>query len=550
MKVNQNVFLFLMFIISLALLMSTTIEVNVTCNSSFTVIDVYWGEKNNPIEVEPGDMGVPLTIVIRNDGTNAITNIAGELFLKYPFSGINAESSILTHYAGIVQPGSTFYLTFYINVDENADLGHYYLQLQLDFSEIIRGTYQSKSDSLSIKVPLLGKAKVSFNLNKVLILAGTTNNLELYISNIGSANAYNVKISIESTGQITLLNNTEIELNVIEPSSLTTIPIAIYAPSSSVGSKSSIIISTTYVTVYGFIKTVKDQINIGIPSLAESELNLDVGVDRYIIVGGDLNNTVKLRIKNNGNIAIKSLTVTMNLPSNMAILGDDNKWFIEELKPKSEIEIPVRIYAPSEAVGLSFQASIELRYKDEYEIEWVETRKIGFSIIGYVDLQLVSLAVSPSQIEVGGMLTISGSLRNDGISDAKGIKVSVSSEEDILEEVTMGATYIGSLSSGSQAPFSLSLRVKESTSSGQHTLTVIVTYKDELGKEHSSTWPIRITVIPKIAEKEGGRGRILGPELSIMITIAIVSFILGSIVSFMIYRRVLGKTEMEIGVEE
>jgi len=107
-------------------------------------------------------------------------------------------------------------------------------------------------------------------------------------------------------------------------------------------------------------------------------------------------------------------------------------------------------------------------------------------------LQLVSLTASPLEVEAGDTLTISGALRNDGISAAKGIRVSVSSMEDILEETGMGVVYLGSLSSGSQAPFSSSLKVKEAAAPGKYTLMINISFKDDLGREHSSTYPLQI----------------------------------------------------------
>lgn len=546
MKLNLKSIL----LISIMLLYTAYSNAHVICNDSLSVIQAYWGELNKPIEVEPGDKGVPLTIIIRNEKMNTITNIVGELFLKQPFSGLESHSSITSYYVGAVQPGGTFHLTFYLSIDENAILGYYNLQLKIDFSEIIRGSQQSGECSLTVKVPLLGKADIVFSINRMFVQAGVTSELKLYIINRGTAEALNLKVKMETQGQISILNNTEVEVNVLGLSKIIEIPIKIYVPKQSAGSKASIIISTSYTTVYGFTRNFASQITINIPSTASSTVKLDVNIDRYMIIGGSLNNVVGIKIRNEGEVTVKSLTITITLPSNIAILGSDNTWFLGEIKPNQEIEIPVRIYAPKEAVGISFQATIELKYRDENELEWIETRKIGFTVIGYIDLQLVSLAISPSQIQVGEKLTISGSIRNDGIAEARGIKITVSSEDDILEEMGEKTIYIGSLSSGSQAPFSVSFNIKDSTPPGKYILRITASYKDELEKKYTVTWPVNITVIQKMPERPEGKG--LGPEFSLQLVImfSIVSFMLGSILTFLIYRKVSRPSNLGIGVEK
>ena len=549
---NKILVSILIILISLLFLNSNKIAF---CNNDYlTVMDVIWGEKDNPIEVELGDKGVPLTIYIRNNGPNPITNIIATLYLKEPFRSINSKSSITTYYIGIVQPGNMFYLTFIININEIGKYGYYNLQMGIDFSEIIRGSYYDRHETLIIKIPLLGKAKLNFSLNKNSIKAGTINKLELMLSNDGSAYAYNLKINIESSSQITLINNSEIQFNILEPSSIKLIPILIYAPKSSLNSKAILTITTTYTTIYGFQKKITNKINIEIPTSIETEYKIEVNVDNYILIGGSHNNTINLKIKNNSNKIVKSLILTINLPSTLTILGEDNKWFINEIKSKCEVNIPIKIYAPSKLVGSSTQATIELKYHDKYGFQITETRKIGFSIIGYIDLQLISLSISPLTIKPGDTITISGAIRNDGISTASGVRISIQSEKDILEPLTMQTIFIGSLTSNSQAPFSISTKIKSEVNPGKYTIIINITYKDELGKTHTQKFPIEIKIVKEATTSGRGKEIPSGKEFQIgmvnlnTIIIALISFIAGTITSYLFLRRKTGKEEIELEV--
>ncbi|GEM_PF-1258253 len=533
---------------------SSSSNFRVEANGLLEIMSVYWGEPGNPVEVDFGDTGVPLTIVVRNSGSNSIINIFATLYLVDPFRSVEGKSRAMAYYVGSVPPSGTLHLTFYLNINEWGSYGYYSLQLGIDFSEVIRGAYLDRHESLTVKVPLLGKADLVFKLDRNFIAAGTLSILKLIVENKGSLDALNVKVNIQSLSQAVLINASELQFKSVKPHSMIEVPISIYVPKSLLGSKISISIDGSYTSAYGFERKLSHKIGLVASSSIETQYRIEVEAENYILTAGSFNNTVNIRVRNCGSKVVKLLTLKISVPSNLAILGEDNKWFIGNIEPGDEVEVPIKIYVPAKLVGSSIQVTLELTYLDEHGFQLSENRKIGFTIIGYIDMQMVSLSISPSTAEAGDIFTISGAVRNDGISTASNVRVSIESREGIIEPLAMESVFIGSLSPGSQAPFSLSVRVKDDVAPGRYTITIKVVFKDELGKEHFKSYPIQVSVKARRqvgAIEAPARGERLFTEIISLNTIitATIAFILGLVFSYFYFKRKSGE-ELELEVEK
>ena len=89
-------------------------------------LDAYFGTIDQKIEVEPGDLNVPFTVVLANVGTQDITGIRGQLSLPFGFSGTDGPRSvILADSDSNSLAGENFHLTFFVNIDQNAQIQQY-----------------------------------------------------------------------------------------------------------------------------------------------------------------------------------------------------------------------------------------------------------------------------------------------------------------------------------------------------------------------------------------------------------------------------------------
>lgn len=112
-----------------------------TISVEFFFKDYWWGTYQSSISPEPGDKNVPLTIVIQQRSEYYLRGVRGYLYLIYPFrdakdkdniscaDGIPIEMEEGREYDVI--PYGSFYLTFQLDIAENATVGEYTLELEI-----------------------------------------------------------------------------------------------------------------------------------------------------------------------------------------------------------------------------------------------------------------------------------------------------------------------------------------------------------------------------------------------------------------------------------
>jgi len=84
----------------------------------FSITSVYWGSLQAPMLVSPGDVGVPLNVAVRYEGSTPIRGVKGILHLPSPFTGYYGENSVSSIYLGTVNPGDIVVLTFRISIPQ------------------------------------------------------------------------------------------------------------------------------------------------------------------------------------------------------------------------------------------------------------------------------------------------------------------------------------------------------------------------------------------------------------------------------------------------
>jgi len=101
----------------------------------------YWGDSpTTPISARPGDVNIPLSIVLANVGDDVARAVSARLGLATPFSfeyyesGEKRSSPFVSLSVGDVQAGMSQRLRFILNIASNATEGIYRLPLQISYS--------------------------------------------------------------------------------------------------------------------------------------------------------------------------------------------------------------------------------------------------------------------------------------------------------------------------------------------------------------------------------------------------------------------------------
>ena len=142
--------LLMIFIINI----SSINVVHAQASVNFEILRVVWGTpQNNPITVNPGDTNVPLTIYVKNNSSESLVGVYGELNVTEPFKHTEnnnytartyatpIESSNVLAPTGEVLPWGTFTLTYNLNINSTAKKGYYPCTLTIYYALNNSGNY-------------------------------------------------------------------------------------------------------------------------------------------------------------------------------------------------------------------------------------------------------------------------------------------------------------------------------------------------------------------------------------------------------------------------
>jgi hypothetical protein len=336
-------------------------------------LDAYFGTINQKIEVEPGDTSVPFTVVLANVGTQDITGIRGQLSLPYGFSGSNGPGSVIMADSDSNSlAGNNFHLTFFVNIEKNAQIQQYPGTVKVDYSRLRESGVRTAFADFTFQVT--GDSVINVKALDPFLTSLKTNNVVIEISNDGTAPISSVDI-VASNTQTEMASTTSSTTNIenvvilesnwdignIGPKSSRQLTATVYVPENLKGDTLRIPLSISYYNTHGDSHTIDKIVDFYIKGF------IDLSV--YGIKVIELSNTQMVvgEIINEGNEDALFGFVTLES------LGDSNikkqTQFIDEI----EIDAPVPFNIPLEFEGEpeygEHEIKIIVRYKDSVRDE-------------------------------------------------------------------------------------------------------------------------------------------------------------------------------------
>jgi len=267
---------------------------------------------------------------------------------------------------------------------------------------------------------------------------------------------------------------------------------------------------------------------------------LNVKVTGQYILAGRANN-LSIAIINKGPSAATVVTVTLSIPSPLALIGKDDKWFFQVIGPGKNVTIEATVFAPEESLGSTYSASLDLSYTAAGSSE-TETRVISLTVHGFVDPWLSSVTFSPSPAVINQSLAVSGTITNEGSGTAKALSISIVSEPPFIA-TEASSLFIGDVSSGTSVAFSVTCNV-ENAKVGTYPLKFIINYEDDTNTWGSKVVELNVTVVKGAAQTPGTGGQTrsaTGLPIVEMLVIGLVGLVAGVALTIILYRRHLLK---------
>jgi len=464
----------IMFVVNVSLMSIVHAQVSV----DFEILRVVWGTpQNNPIIVNPGDTNVPLTIYVKNNSSESLVGVYGELSVTEPFKHTEnnnytartyatpIESSNVLAPTGEVLPWGTFTLTYNLNINSTAKKGYYPCTLTIYYAVNNSGNYtlgEPKTYHITIFIYNRPPEIESYRPADLNIVIYVNDSVEFYAK---CSDPDNDTLSYEWTfdGEVVATTNNYTYTPIEDDIGTHNLEFAVDDGE----------LRTTMTWTVTVTKTIITHVNVS---------------SNYLF--GGFETKVNITVKNNAWDG--TVQISFGIQSPLVIHGNSS-WTFKNVIPNQELIIPVVIYAPKAAIGNTFTGTLTISYDDEYGNSYTETHNIGLVVRGQVSLVAYDWSIMPNPASPGGKVSISATLLNKGTATAMFVNASIQ-PNDILILSQESSSYIGEVEENSPVPFTVSAYVKSDVQNGTYPVTIIITYTDDLFKEHTYNITVNIRV--------------------------------------------------------
>lgn len=168
--------------------------------------------------------------------------------------------------------------------------------------------------------------------------------------------------------------------------------------------------------------------------------------------------------------------LAVSIPTPLQMSGDGH-WHYDSIVPGQSVAAGFEIYAPTAAIGDSYEGSVTLTYRELGDISYTEeTHSVSFSVHGWINLVLYSIQITSTAAVPGGNATISGNLLNKGNIAAYNANVTVESEA--IAQGTTASVFLGEVDANIPRPFSLLVNFRKNLADGNYSIVVRVSAVD------------------------------------------------------------------------
>jgi predicted transport protein len=478
-------------------------------NSPFTheftdvkLLDAYFGYPNQKIEVQPGDKNVPFTMIFANVGTEDITGIDGFLDLPTQFSPATSAGGVIeADNTQSATTGSSFALTFYLNVDKSLVIHDYSGTAKLTYSVVRENGLRQVFFDFNFK--LTGKGLLNMKADNEFLQPASNNQVTIEVSNAGTAGINDVDITLNpqlnasdttSNLQNVVIDQHHWNVGTVPAGSTSSYSFNIFVTQDLAGQTLHMPFALTYFDGQGNQISNTRFVDLIVGPATTSVIRLST--PSYILMGVMQNLTLGLQNTSPSKISDVSITVTPN-SQDFKIL-QDNKWFVPEINPLQSSAIQIPVFADQNIQSQAVNFAVNMQYtKDGSTV--IETQNFASYIRPVIDISIYGVQ---SQ-EIAGQQNIIGNVLNQGNILGQFGQVTI----DPLENSTIkeGSEYMGDLDTDAPTPFNVPIAsTTGGLVSGDQKVLVTLTYKDTLLQSHTITQVDTVSFGAPVQQSGGG----------------------------------------------
>ncbi len=451
-----------------------------------------------------------IEITLKNMGSFDVYEVQASLSVPSTTTGISILDGAHRVFNSIRGGSSRTYRPV-IYVDRSTPLGSYYLTLQVSYLKQYKiGTEQAESTTVQlgvvvdkVAVPELG---LDVFMKAMKLSAGAEDEANINIENIGSESLYELEARITSgTSQIVVLEGAKFTHESLGPGDQVAFnptlavsrqaPLGVYTLTASVSYEDGD--GREYIETFALgVKVdsvlVPKQTSIVMESYATTPQEIHPGevvdLSFELACHGARAHELKAALSLDRAVGISALSPTL------VALGD--------LDPGDLVRTSYRLILDGGLLAGQYPVTVTLSYLDVDGVARSLVEVVTLSVRGIVSFSLINEQLTSALR--GGDAELEADLLLVGTESIRFVYVEVV-EDDAFLRSTESEEYIGAVDPDSPIPFELNFGVADDAEVGYHTLTLRITYTDDLNQEHEVELELPVTVERSASEVEGPR---------------------------------------------
>jgi hypothetical protein len=473
------------------MLESTTLQIGIVVDSVSKLSYRMSAEAANPVFTAGADND--LNVVLENLGDVAVYEIDATVTSTSPYIVV-LEGSRFTHSSldanlSVLHPAT-------LRVSRNTPLGVYTLSETVVYEDEAGQTYfESFIVGITVNSSTLSNPMLSVNIEDPRLIAGAENPITVNLVNIGDEGLTDVEVSLVSASPyLAVLEGGRINIDELDPDEEVSFDVVIAVSRSAPVGVYTLSTSSSYQGSDGQGYMEASTLGVSVESV-EVPVQTSVVMSSYgtsidpVRPGDEFELVLELECLGSDAHDVKAalsldpLTGISTMSPTLVSLGDMDSG--ERSQAKFDLLVSGNVRAGQ------YPGIVTITYLDADGVPRSLRETVTLSVRGIVEFTLIN--VGTVSASVGEPKELEADMLLVGTESVQFVNIEVV-EDSVFERTAESEEYIGAVDPDSPIPFEVWFSVADGTDVGEHTLTLKITYQDDLNQEHVETMGLTVDV--------------------------------------------------------
>lgn len=481
------------------MLESTTLQIGIVVDSVSRLSYRMSAEAENPVFTAGADNN--LNVVLENLGDATVYEIDSTVTSTSPYIVV-LEGARFTH--GSLDANLSVLHPATVRVSRNAPLGVYTLSETVVYEDEAGQTYfESFIVGITVNSSTLSNPMLSVNIVDPRLIAGAENPVTVNLVNIGDEGLTDVEVFLVSASSyIVILEGGRINIDELDPDEGVAMDVVIAVSRSAPVGVYTLSTSSSYLGSDG-------QGYMEASTLGVSVESVEVPVQTSVVMSGYGTSIDPVRPGDEFELVLELECLGSDAHDVKAALSLDPLTGISTMSPtlvslgdmgsgeRSEVKFDLLVSGNVRAG--QYPGFVTITYLDVDGVPRSLMETVTLSVRGIVEFTLINTGTVSAS--VGESKELEADMLLVGTESVQFVNIEVV-EDSVFELTAESEEYIGAVDPDSPIPFEVWFKVTDDADVGEHTLTLKITYQDDLNQEHVET--VKLTVDVEEASIQGG----------------------------------------------